>query len=30
VSQVRNVREIAFSADGWDQFVFDVLYALQD
>ncbi|WP_445945276.1 phosphatase domain-containing protein [Shewanella sp.] len=30
VSQVRNVRDIAFSAEGWDQFVFDVLYALQD
>lgn len=30
VSQVRNVRDIAFSADGWDQFVFDVLYALQE
>ncbi|MGL4893477.1 MAG: protein phosphatase, partial [Shewanella sp.] len=21
---------IAFSAEGWDQFAFDVLYALQD
>lgn len=30
VSQVRNVRDIAFSAEGWDQFVFDVLYELQD
>ncbi|WP_076542927.1 dual specificity protein phosphatase family protein [Shewanella sp. UCD-KL21] len=30
VSQVRSVRDIAFSAEGWDQFVFDVLYALQD
>lgn len=30
VSQVRSVRDIAFSADGWDQFVFDVLYALQE
>ncbi len=30
VSQVRAVRDIAFSAEGWDQFVFDVLYALQD
>ncbi|WP_144213896.1 phosphatase domain-containing putative toxin [Shewanella donghaensis] len=30
VSQVRNVRDIAFSSEGWDQFVFDVLYALQD
>lgn len=29
VNQVRGVRDIAFSADGWDQFVFDVLYALQ-
>ncbi|MBQ4892198.1 protein phosphatase [Shewanella sp. UCD-FRSSP16_17] len=30
VSQVRSVRDIAFSAEGWDQLVFDVLYALQD
>lgn len=30
VSQVRAVRDIAFSAEGWDQFAFDVLYALQD
>ncbi|WP_028773087.1 dual specificity protein phosphatase family protein [Shewanella waksmanii] len=30
VSQVRVAREIAFSADGWDQFAFDVLYALQE
>ena len=30
VSQVRAVRDIAFSSDGWDQFAFDVLYALQD
>ncbi|GGI93254.1 dual specificity protein phosphatase family protein [Shewanella gelidii] len=30
VSQVRSVRDIAFSAEGWDQFAFDVLYALQD
>ncbi|MCG9698333.1 dual specificity protein phosphatase family protein [Shewanella sp. Isolate11] len=30
VSQVRAIRDIAFSADGWDQFTFDVLYALQD
>ncbi|WP_299011019.1 dual specificity protein phosphatase family protein [uncultured Shewanella sp.] len=29
VNQVRGIRDIAFSADGWDQFVFDVLYALQ-
>ncbi|MFV7772157.1 dual specificity protein phosphatase family protein [Shewanella marisflavi] len=29
VSQVRAVRDIAFSSDGWDQFVYDVLYALQ-
>ncbi|MEI6860123.1 MAG: dual specificity protein phosphatase family protein [Shewanella sp.] len=29
VSQVRAVRDIAFSAEGWDQFAFDVLYALQ-
>ncbi|MGS0677242.1 phosphatase domain-containing protein [Shewanella sp. 0m-4] len=30
VSQVRAVRDIAFSSEGWDQFAFDVLYALQD
>ncbi|MCU7994607.1 dual specificity protein phosphatase family protein [Shewanella glacialipiscicola] len=30
VSQVRNIRDIAFTAEGWDQFAFDVLYALQD
>lgn len=30
VSQVRAVRDIAFSAEGWDQFVYDVLYALQE
>lgn len=30
VSQVRNLREQAFSADGWDQLVYDVLYSLQD
>ncbi|WP_025822577.1 dual specificity protein phosphatase family protein [Shewanella marina] len=30
VSQVRAIRDIAFSSEGWDQFVFDVLYALQD
>lgn len=30
VSQVRAIRDIAFSAEGWDQFAFDVLYALQD
>lgn len=30
VSQVRSIRDIAFSAEGWDQFAFDVLYALQD
>jgi len=30
VSQVRAARDIAFSAEGWDQFAFDVLYALQE
>ncbi|WP_299497251.1 dual specificity protein phosphatase family protein [uncultured Shewanella sp.] len=30
VNHVRGIRNIAFSADGWDQFVFDVLYALQE
>ncbi|WP_285163027.1 phosphatase domain-containing putative toxin [Shewanella goraebulensis] len=30
VSQVRCIRDIAFSSEGWDQLVFDVLYALQD
>ena len=30
VSQVRAVRDIAFSSEGWDQFAFDVLYALQE
>ncbi|MCZ4336658.1 dual specificity protein phosphatase family protein [Shewanella colwelliana] len=30
VSQVRAIRDIAFTAEGWDQFAFDVLYALQD
>ncbi|MCL1068875.1 dual specificity protein phosphatase family protein [Shewanella olleyana] len=30
VSQVRSVRDIAFSSEGWDQLVFDVLYALQE
>ncbi|MCL1094940.1 dual specificity protein phosphatase family protein [Shewanella kaireitica] len=30
VSQIRAIRDIAFSADGWDQFAFDVLYALQE
>ncbi|MGL5360440.1 MAG: dual specificity protein phosphatase family protein [Shewanella sp.] len=30
VSQVRSIRDIAFTAEGWDQFAFDVLYALQD
>ncbi|MCE9686794.1 dual specificity protein phosphatase family protein [Shewanella sp. AS16] len=30
VSQVRSIRDIAFSAEGWDQFVFDLLYALQE
>lgn len=30
VSQVRAIRDIAFSAEGWDQFAFDVLYAIQD
>ncbi|WP_394200953.1 dual specificity protein phosphatase family protein [Shewanella waksmanii] len=30
VSQVRVARDIAFSAEGWDQFAFDVLYALQE
>lgn len=30
VSQVRSIRDIAFSSEGWDQLVFDVLYALQD
>ena len=30
VSQVRNIRDIAFSSEGWDQFAFDVLYQLQD
>ncbi len=30
VSQVRAMRDTAFSAEGWDQFAFDVLYALQE
>lgn len=30
VSQVRTLRDQAFSADGWDQLVYDVLYSLQD
>ncbi len=30
VSQVRSIRDIAFSSEGWDQFAFDVLYQLQD
>ncbi len=30
VSQVRAICDVAFSAEGWDQFTFDVLYALQD
>ncbi|MCL1127743.1 phosphatase domain-containing protein [Shewanella surugensis] len=30
VNQVRGVRDSAFSAEAWDQFVFDVLYALQE
>lgn len=29
VSQVRNASGLAFDADGWDQFVYDVLYELQ-
>ena len=29
VSQVRAMNESAFSTPGWDQFVFDVIYALQ-
>ncbi|MCL2915326.1 protein phosphatase [Shewanella corallii] len=29
VSQVRAMNEQAFSKPGWDQFVFDVIYALQ-
>ncbi|QIR15055.1 dual specificity protein phosphatase family protein [Shewanella aestuarii] len=29
VSQVRNASGLAFDADGWDQFVYDVLYTLQ-
>lgn len=29
VSQVRAVHELAFNRDGWDQFVFDVIYAMQ-
>ncbi|MGZ9897703.1 protein-tyrosine phosphatase family protein [Shewanella gaetbuli] len=29
VSQVRNASGLAFDADGWDQFVYDVLYRLQ-
>ena len=29
VSQVRVASGLAFDADGWDQFVFDVLYELQ-
>jgi len=29
VSQVRHASGLAFDADGWDQFVYDVLYELQ-
>lgn len=29
VSQVRAMNEQAFSTPGWDQFVFDVIYAMQ-
>ncbi|AZG35579.1 MULTISPECIES: dual specificity protein phosphatase family protein [Shewanella] len=29
VSQVRNACGLAFDAEGWDQFVYDVLYELQ-
>ncbi|MBV7314974.1 dual specificity protein phosphatase family protein [Shewanella sp. NIFS-20-20] len=29
ISQVRAVRDIAFSSEGWDQFTFDVIYQLQ-
>ena len=29
VSQVRNASGLAFDAEGWDQFVYDVLYELQ-
>ena len=29
VSQVRNASGLAFDAEGWDQFVYDVLYRLQ-
>ncbi|WP_137221812.1 dual specificity protein phosphatase family protein [Shewanella sp. MEBiC00475] len=29
VSQVRNASGLAFEAEGWDQFVYDVLYELQ-
>ncbi|WP_434931444.1 dual specificity protein phosphatase family protein [Shewanella sp. HL-SH5] len=30
VSQVRNASGLAFDAEGWDQFVYDVLYKLQE
>lgn len=29
VSQVRSYRDAAFTAEGWDQFVYDVLYSIQ-
>ncbi|QSX28871.1 dual specificity protein phosphatase family protein [Shewanella cyperi] len=30
VSQVRSIRETAFSSEGWDQLVYDVLYRMQN
>ncbi|MGI3001886.1 dual specificity protein phosphatase family protein [Shewanella algae] len=30
VARIRAVADAAFGSHGWDQFVFDVLYALQD
>ncbi|MGB5144496.1 MULTISPECIES: protein-tyrosine phosphatase family protein [Shewanella] len=30
VARIRAVADVAFESHGWDQFVFDVLYALQD
>lgn len=30
VSQVRSLREQAFTAEGWDQLVYDVLYSMQN